>query len=112
VSDFLLVDELSRREQSTPEFSVLVPLEDPRGDVVEHLRTWTLGQTFARERYQVVVASDAADPQLEAKVAAELAAHDAVVQAPGGNLIDLWNASSASPTSTPRHSSMVITATR
>ena len=39
-----------RRERDDPAFSVLVPLEDTRGEVAEHVRTWTHDQTLNRRR--------------------------------------------------------------
>jgi hypothetical protein len=72
-----------------------VPLEDTRGDVAEHLRTWTGAQTLARERYQVVLAGDGSDPEGERRLEALLAPQDALVRAPGAGLIDLWNAAAS-----------------
>ncbi len=78
-----------------PEVSVLVPLEDMRGDVAEHVRTWTSAQTLARERYQVVLAGDGGDPEGERRLEALLAPQDALVRVPGAGLIDLWNAAAS-----------------
>lgn len=76
-----------------PELSVVVPLEDTRGeDAAEHLRTWTHEQSLPRDRYQVVVASPGGLPDAEAQVERVLSPHDALVYAPGGRLQDLWNA--------------------
>jgi hypothetical protein len=78
-----------------PEVSVLVPLEDLRGDAAEYLQTWTSAQALARERYQVVLAGDGSDPEGERRLEALLAPQDALVRAPGANLIDLWNAAAS-----------------
>jgi hypothetical protein len=75
----------------SPEVSVVIPLTDARGDAVDHLRTWTHGQTLDRGRYQVVIASDGAEPGLDRDVAALLGAHDRFEVAPGASMIELWN---------------------
>ena len=46
---------------ASPAVSVVVPLLHERGDVVENVKTWTDGQTLARDRYQLVVAADGAE---------------------------------------------------
>jgi hypothetical protein len=78
-----------------PLIAVLVPLEDSRGDVATHLRSWTHEQTLARERFQVIVASADADPAGERAVADLLAPGDALVRTPGVGVVDLWNAAAA-----------------
>ncbi|MDX6642122.1 MAG: hypothetical protein QOD76_84, partial [Solirubrobacteraceae bacterium] len=70
----------------------MVPLEDPRGDVVEHLRSWTASQTLPRERYQVVIGGNGEHPDFERGVAGLLAPHDLLVHAPGASLMGLWDA--------------------
>jgi hypothetical protein len=62
------------------------------------VRTWTEGQTLPRDRYQVVMASDAADPGQEREVAALLGPHDALVRAPGEDHPGLTNAGAAHAT--------------
>ena len=84
-----------RRERDDPAFSVLVPLEDTRGEVAEHVRTWTHDQTLNRRRFQVVVASDGTDTEGEHALEEILSPHDALVRARGGNVVDLWNAAAA-----------------
>ncbi len=78
-----------------PELSLLVPLEDARGDAVEHLRTWTHEQSLPRERYQVVITSTGEDPGGEEPVRELLAEHDVFEHVPGANLMELWNAAAA-----------------
>ena len=58
---------------ATPEVAVVIPLEDPRGDVIQHLRTWSQDQTLPRERFQLVLSADGRHPEFERRVAAELA---------------------------------------
>ncbi len=77
------------------ELSLLVPLEDARGDAAEHLRTWTHEQSLSRERYQVVVTSTGEDPDGERLVRELLAEHDVFEHVPGADLIELWNAAAA-----------------
>jgi hypothetical protein len=83
------------REAADPSIAVLVPLEDARGDVAKHLRTWTHGQTLDRDRFQVVIASDGGDEDGDRALEALLAAQDALVRVPGATLVDLWNAAAA-----------------
>src|SRR5690349_17373083 len=83
------------RERTHPAVAVLVPLEDTRGDVADHLRTWTHGQTLDRDRFQVVIASAGGDAEGERALEALLAPQDALVRAPGANIVALWNAAAA-----------------
>jgi hypothetical protein len=78
-----------------PELSLLVPLEDARGDAVEHLRTWTHEQSLPRERYQVVITSTGEDPEGDERVKGLLADHDVFERIPGADLIELWDAAVA-----------------
>jgi hypothetical protein len=75
--------------------SVLVPLIDPRGDAIDHLRTWTHEQTLPRERYQLVITSAGEDPDVEDQVAEMLAPHDRLERVPGANVFALWHAAAA-----------------
>jgi hypothetical protein len=74
------------------DLAVVAPLEDPRGDGVEHLRSWTHGQSLARDRYQVVIGANGEHPDFERRVAGLLAPHDLLVRAPGASLMGLWDA--------------------
>ena len=71
---------------------MLLPLEDPRGDPIEHLRTWSHGQTLERRRYQLVLAADGEHPELERQASALLAPQDILVRAPGAPLMGLYEA--------------------
>ncbi|HEX3563172.1 MAG TPA: glycosyltransferase [Solirubrobacterales bacterium] len=77
---------------NTPELAVVVPLENPRGDVAHHLRTWTQDQTLARERYQVIVGASGEYPDAERRLAEQLAPQDAVVRAADPSLFGLYEA--------------------
>ena len=71
-------------EDTSPDVSVLVPLDDPRGDVVEHLRTWTRAQTLERRRLQVVAIADGRHPELVHAVKDALGWARETVSADGG----------------------------
>jgi hypothetical protein len=71
--------------------SIVIPLTDARGDAVEHLNTWTQGQTHPRDRYQVVIASDGEQPDVDRDVAALLQPHDRFEVFGGASMIELWN---------------------
>jgi hypothetical protein len=72
--------------------AVLAPLEDPRGDIVDHMGTWLRDQGLPRDRYQLVVAGNGEHPDFERSVAGVLAPHDAFVEAPGASLVGLYAA--------------------
>jgi hypothetical protein len=74
------------------ELAVVCPLEDARGDIVEHLQTWLRDQGLPRDRYQLVVAGSGDHPDVERDVAAILAPHDSFVAAPGASLVELYAA--------------------
>src|SRR5437588_11002804 len=76
---------------AAPALSVVIPLAHARGDVVENVRTWTEGQGIARERCQLVIASDGTAPEAEAGIADLLAAHDVLVRSPGRGYMGLYN---------------------
>ncbi len=81
------------------QFSVLVPLEDTRGDVIEHLRTWTREQTlFPRERFQLVLATDGNDPAGERELRKILEPQDALAHADTGHVVGLWRKAAESAT--------------
>jgi len=75
---------------SDVQFSVLVPLEDTRGEVAEQLRTWTHGQRFPRERFQLVLASDGGDPAGERELARLLAPQDVLAHTDTSHVVGLW----------------------
>jgi hypothetical protein len=71
--------------------SIVIPLTDARGDAVEHLRTWTDDQTHPRDRFQIVIASDGDQPDVDRDVAALLQPHDRFEVFGGESMIQLWN---------------------
>jgi hypothetical protein len=78
--------------QQKLEISIVVPLEDPRGDIADNLKTWMREQGLPRERYQLVVAGNGEHPDFERDVAAILAPHDVFAPVPGGTMIGLYAA--------------------
>ena len=72
------------------QFSVLVPLEDARGDVVEHIQSWTHRQSFPRKLFQVILASDGNDPVGERELAKILEPHDVLAHANTNHVVGLW----------------------
>jgi hypothetical protein len=83
---------------SAPELALVIPLEDPRGDIAEHLRTWTQGQTLPRERFQVVLGADGRHPEFERQAAAELGPQDELVSVPGASPMGLYDAAARAAT--------------
>ncbi len=81
----------SRREDG-PEIAVVMPLADPRGDIAEHLRTWTHGQTLDRSRYQLVISADSKQPDYERRVGELLGPQDKLIVIPGADFVHLYDA--------------------
>jgi hypothetical protein len=79
-------------KQQDLDVAVVIPLEDPRGDIVEHLRTWADGQRHPRERYQLAVAGNGEHPDFEREVSDLLAPHDAFASSPGASMTGLYAA--------------------
>jgi hypothetical protein len=75
----------------SPSLSVVIPLVHARGDVVENVRTWTERQSLERERFQVVVATDGAAPEVEREIGGMLAPHDVLERSPGAGYMALYN---------------------
>jgi hypothetical protein len=73
-----------------PLLSVVVPMEDDRGELAENLSTWTRRQTLERDRFQVVVVSPG-DPEGEEIVRTILAPHDRIVRTDSDDIIEHWN---------------------
>jgi hypothetical protein len=67
-----------------------------RGPAAERVRTWTVGQTLARDRYRVVVAAPATAPgPARAEVEALLGPDDELMPVAGDADTELWNAGAA-----------------
>lgn len=67
---------------SGPLVSVVVSMGDHRGDPARCVRAWTQEQTFPRDRFEVIVASDGKSPDELEKVRRVLGPTDRVVHVP------------------------------
>ena len=70
---------------SDAQLTVVYPAIEPRGRVADRVRTWTEGQTLARDRYRVVVVATAdgvAAPQ-ERELKLLLGPRDELLRVPG-----------------------------
>jgi predicted dehydrogenase len=68
-----------------PEFSVVVPLPDHRGHALDCLRSWTVGQDYPGDRYEVVVVGNGTEPEVEAAARAVLRPGDRLLR------LETWN---------------------
>ena len=75
-----------------PQLTVVFPAVDVRGQAAHRLRTWTHGQTLARDHYRVVVGCDGTAPSQEAELAGLLAPCDELVTISNASDDELWNA--------------------
>jgi predicted dehydrogenase len=73
------------------EASVILPLPDHRGYATKAVSSWTEGQTFDRDRFEVIVASDGAEPGLEESVEPLLGPRDRLIRAEGVEEIELYD---------------------
>jgi predicted dehydrogenase len=80
-----------RRPLDEPEVSVILPMPDHRGYAERAVTSWTEGQTFARDRYEVIVASDGADAALDERVEPLLGPADRAVREEGATEIELYD---------------------
>jgi hypothetical protein len=76
-----------------PVLTVICPVFDVRGDIVERVRLWTEGQDFDPHGYCVFVVASAATEFDEAGLQKVLRDQDAILRVPGlGRDADYWNA--------------------
>lgn len=75
---------------AAPAVSVIIAYEDPRAKA-EHVRTWTVGQTFPGEQYEVIVVTDGAHPEVEAEIIQYLRPQDVLVCSQGTERFLLCN---------------------
>jgi hypothetical protein len=61
-----------------PEISIIIPFDDPRGDP-RFVKSWTQAQTCAAERFEVIVVTSGASPQLDAQLRSHLRPHDRLI---------------------------------
>ena len=79
-------------EPMSLELAVVVPLEDPRADIVDNIGTWTRRQTLGRDRYQLVAGADGRHPDFERSLAETLEPQDEIRSVPGAPLMALYDA--------------------
>jgi hypothetical protein len=72
-----------------PELSVVVTLMDDRGHSEECLSSWTRGQTFARDRYEVIVVGSGREAGIEAIARPLLGANDRLLRFEASNELAL-----------------------
>jgi hypothetical protein len=97
---WLLADsstETALEDQGTaappPALTVICPVYDVRGDIVERVRVWTEGQDCDPHSYRVFVVAGSATELDEAALRKVLRNQDALLRVPGaGRDADLWNA--------------------
>ena len=78
-----------------PLLTVVYPIVDVRGRAADRVRTWTQGQTLARDRYRVVVHSTAPIPCRSRTCGRCSVAGDELFSVPGADDAELWNAGAA-----------------
>lgn len=73
-----------------PRISIIIAYEDPRAKA-EHVRTWTGGQTFPGDQYEVIVVTDGAHPEVEGQIIQYLRPQDMLVRSQGTERFLLCN---------------------
>jgi predicted dehydrogenase len=77
-----------------PEVSVILPLPDHRGYAAKAVSSWSQGQTFDRDRYEVIVVSDGAEPELDQTVESLLGSADRLIREEGVSEVELYDRAS------------------
>jgi nucleotide-diphospho-sugar transferase len=76
-----------------PVLTVIYPVFDVRGDIVERVRLWTEGQDFDPRAYRILVVAGAATKLNDVALRKVLRNQDAILRVPGvGRDADYWNA--------------------
>lgn len=84
---------ISADAESRPLLTVIYPVFDVRGEVVERVRLWTEKQDLEPHRYRVFVVADIETSLDEARLREVLRNHDVILRVPGvGREADFWNA--------------------
>lgn len=73
------------------DLSVVIPLYDKRVSEEACLESWCRNQTLPRERYEVIVTSNGADPDADRRVEKFLTGPDRLVSSPGVNMAALYD---------------------
>ncbi len=74
-----------------PEISIVLPLTDHRGHAERAVAAWTAAQTLGRDRFELIVASDGAEPGVEAAVRPLLGPGDRLLRGEGLPEIALYD---------------------
>ena len=80
---------------SDAQITVVYPITELRAEAADCLRTWTHGQTLARERYRVVAAFDGTDASQHPELLSLLGPGDELLPVPGANTSAILNAAAA-----------------
>jgi hypothetical protein len=82
---------------ATPEFSIIIPLPDDRGALVEAVASWRQRQTYPREQFELVLVSQSPSLQtsLENSLRSLLAAQDRILVATADTITPLYAAGAA-----------------
>jgi predicted dehydrogenase len=62
-----------------PHISVVFPLPDHRGLALDAVASWARGQSYPRDRFELVLLSDGAEPELDDKIRALLGPSDRLI---------------------------------
>lgn len=73
------------------EVSVIIPLPDHRGRALACVGSWAREQTYPRQCFEVIVATDGADPALDSRVQELLGPEDRMICHPGANIARLYD---------------------
>ena len=74
-----------------PEISVIFTLHDQRVEAERCAASWSRQQSFARDRYEVIVVSDGADRAIEEQAERALSARDRLLRVPDANMMELYH---------------------
>jgi predicted dehydrogenase len=74
-----------------PDVSVILVLPDHRGWAERAVASWLEGQTLPAHRFELIVVSDGAEPDLEARVKRRLRSQDRLLRRPGAHEIVLYD---------------------
>ncbi|PTL36661.1 hypothetical protein CLG94_02980 [Candidatus Methylomirabilis limnetica] len=85
------ISERIDRDVTEPDISVIVTLPDDRGLAQECVKSWVHGQTYPRERFQLIVVTDGSDPNRDDRVKALLGPGDEFICHHTSNELHLYD---------------------
>jgi predicted dehydrogenase len=74
-----------------PDVSVILPLPDHRGWAERSVASWLREQTLPAHRFELIVVSDGAEPDVETRVERLLRSQDRLLRRPGVHEIELYD---------------------